>query len=368
MIDIRKLVQSDLFRKTEFGENSVNVNICRVREHPIHFHNVLEIVFVIDGSITVKSSCSNFTLVAGEYMIINAHEYHSIMKLSENPCIAYMHFRETSGEEEPLLLYDIDVLKKDSDMYYGLRKSIAGLVKAAVEGGEQRINEQGEEVLRLLYSNLKYASFLISGEKNQYKNSNVQIERINSIANYMYIHYDEPLSLSSVAENFGISRYYLSHIIKGAYGVSFKEWLNLVRVDRSEGPLLETDEPISEICFKMGFASQQYFTRYFKYYFECTPSQYRKRFREETIKYRPFDEEMLEPGEELTGFFGREMTQGVGSGITVDLGGRRCRVHIIMEREGSLESKTLTAGDEKDTSVNIRFDCDEMSIVIKPSE
>lgn len=367
MIETKQITKSSLFKKTEFGKNGVNVNICRVREHPIHFHDVLEIVLVIDGSIRVKSSCSYFTLMTGEYMIINAHEYHSIMKLSENPCIAYMHFRETSGEEEPLLLYDIDVLKKDSDMYYGLRKSIAGLAKAAVEGGEQRINEQGEEVLRLLYSNLKYASFLISGEKNQYKDSSVQIERLNSIANYMYIHYDEPLTLNSVADAFGISRYYLSHIVKGAYGVSFKEWLNLVRVDRAEGPLLETDEPISEICFKMGFASQQYFTRYFKYYFECTPSQYRKKFREKTIKYRPFDEEPWDMAEELPGFFSREMAAGRGrSGITVDLGGRRCKVHVIMEREGHLESRTLVVDEGNDSAVNISFDCDELSIVIKP--
>lgn len=268
----------------------------------------------------------------------------------------------------PLLLYDIDVLKKDAELYHSLRKSVEELIRmAAISADADQIDSGGDEILKLLFSNLQYVSFFVHGEKNRYKDSGVLMERLNKIANYMYVHLDEALTLGSVAEEFNISRYYLAHIIKGAYGMSFKEWLNLIRVDRAEMFLLEADDPISDISFKMGFSSQQYFTRCFKQYFEDTPSRYRKRLREKTIVYRPFDETLCDVRKEFPEFFG-DVRRDINGDVIIDLGGKRCRIHILTERGGQMESRTVTTegGCDKGKALNIGFDCDELAIVIKP--
>ena len=52
--------------------------------------------------------------------------------------------------------------------------------------------------------------------------------------------------------------------------------LNFLRIERASRLLRETDQPIMEIGFAVGFENFSYFIKRFRAVFGCTPSAYRK--------------------------------------------------------------------------------------------
>ena len=59
-------------------------------------------------------------------------------------------------------------------------------------------------------------------------------------------------------------------------GVTFLEYVNLVRIDHIHEELLTTDDSITSILERNGFTNYKVFSRMFHEQFAMTPSQLRK--------------------------------------------------------------------------------------------
>lgn len=365
------LYKSRLLKKEKFDNRSVNVHVCKVKEHPIHFHEVLEIIYVLQGSIVVKASCEKFTLVKDEYMLVNAYDLHSISNNSDDTIIAYIHFNEATGGDLPLLIFDMNALKRDEARYFALQKNLKYMIEAYKTSNED-VEEKGKELLKLLFTDLNYSNFDVTGRKNQYQNNEMHIGRLNEIINYLYVNYSRPLALAEVAEAFNLSKYYMAHIIKAAYGISFKELLNLVRSDRAELLLLEDDTPVGEICYKAGFTSQQHFSKSFKYYFGYTPLQYRKKFKQHTIQHKLFEEEVYSQdidALEKTMVKKQETVSGENLIINIETDNENIdSISVIKSFEGQICGETTdfhAKGSKSAKCENVKFDCEELIIIVK---
>lgn len=99
---------------------------------------------------------------------------------------------------------------------------------------------------------------------------------MSNITEYIGEHYVENISLESVAEATGISRYYVSHLFKELMDSTFVGYVNELRLNHAAMLLATTDSPIIEIASKSGFNNLSNFNRAFKMYFGKTPSTYRK--------------------------------------------------------------------------------------------
>jgi AraC-like DNA-binding protein len=99
--------------------------------------------------------------------------------------------------------------------------------------------------------------------------------RMNRIQDYLYDNYFKKVTLQDIAEREHLSIYYLSHVIKDATGLSYKEFLNYIRVEESEKLLLGTDMKVSAISEAVGFSATRYFVKYFKLWFGMEPRDYR---------------------------------------------------------------------------------------------
>lgn len=194
MIDINHFYKSSLYQKIEFGNEIVKVNICKIIEHPIHFHSHLEIVFVMDGEISVKSSSNNFILRKGEFILLNAFEIHGIKKASAEAVIAYVYFDlEMESIEQPLLIYNSNVLKKDAELYAAIRNRLIAVIDKSYFGKYDKGQslKHARDLIGFISANLKYVTYELDGERNTFAENELYIDRFNSILNYMYVHYDE---------------------------------------------------------------------------------------------------------------------------------------------------------------------------------
>jgi len=98
---------------------------------------------------------------------------------------------------------------------------------------------------------------------------------IDRALEYIEKNYQNGISLNDVAEELGISIFYLSKIIKKNTGKNFTDILSEKRIAVAM-EMLSENRSVKEITYAVGFNSQNYFTKVFKKYVGCTPREYRK--------------------------------------------------------------------------------------------
>lgn len=92
---------------------------------------------------------------------------------------------------------------------------------------------------------------------------------------YISDHFNTPLTLEDVAAHVHLHPSYFSTMFKNSTGSSFKEYLNMVRIEESKRLLSNTDYSIIDIAIATGFEDQSYFSKVFKKYTGLTPKQFR---------------------------------------------------------------------------------------------
>ncbi|MCC8137722.1 MAG: AraC family transcriptional regulator [Clostridiales bacterium] len=83
------------------------------------------------------------------------------------------------------------------------------------------------------------------------------------------------LSLETVADVAGFSKYHFSRIFKECSGYNFYDYLCLLRIKAAENLLMSKEHSITEVALLSGFSSLSTFNRMFKKKKGCTPSEYR---------------------------------------------------------------------------------------------
>lgn len=101
---------------------------------------------------------------------------------------------------------------------------------------------------------------------------------MKSIRQYITRHYQEPLTLSSVAAHFHFNPSYLSTLFSAHNNESFTEYLNKVRIEEAVKLLAVGNEQISEISEKVGYSDHSYFCKVFKKIKGVSPSQYKRKY------------------------------------------------------------------------------------------
>ncbi len=86
----------------------------------------------------------------------------------------------------------------------------------------------------------------------------------NKILDYVYEHYDKPLSNKELAAHFNYHPNYISQLFTQHTGISLHQYLLRIRVRQALYLLQTTELSVSEVATKVGFGSTSYFCQYFK--------------------------------------------------------------------------------------------------------
>ena len=96
---------------------------------------------------------------------------------------------------------------------------------------------------------------------------------------YLDTNYAEKLKITDVARFFGIHPNYLTRIFHDKFGVSPKQYLTDLKLNKSRKLLVTTESSVSVIANSLGFEDQLAFSKVFKKHFSLSPSEYRKKTR-----------------------------------------------------------------------------------------
>ncbi len=117
--------------------------------------------------------------------------------------------------------------------------------------------------------------FLMKHSKGDKKPVNLQTDYVERARQYIEEQYSYPITVEDVADYTGISRSYLFRLFQGVMNQSPKEYLLEYRISQACRLLNQTDLTVGSIAHSVGFEDNLYFSKVFKKYKSCTPSEYR---------------------------------------------------------------------------------------------
>ena len=135
----------------------------------------------------------------------------------------------------------------------------------------------------LLYNREKlryyYTNNLFKLEKDNKFSNNEQdfISQLNSLIKEHLDHSD--FTVESLAEELNVSRVQLYRKVKALLGMNISDYINNYKLESAKMMLEDTDLSVSEIAYKCGFSTPNYFSTSFKNKYGASPASYRKSYK-----------------------------------------------------------------------------------------
>lgn len=252
-----------------------------IGEHPLHWHNELELAFITEGSVIYTIHQKQFVLKAGDFILLNGGVLHSTA--SENV---------SASEKAYTMLINSSVIPPQ----------YAGKIPNAIyrNNQEERCHPEHRYVYRLVESifyeyahNYLYKEHILETyigaliplclrsesraerielSKKEVKESRIYHQIITFLRNSEYSEH----SLQAVAKALGYSPNYLCRVFKNASNMSISQYTNEMRLTMAKHLLWTTQKSICDISAECGFSSERAFHIAFKKENGMTPLAYRK--------------------------------------------------------------------------------------------
>jgi len=103
----------------------------------------------------------------------------------------------------------------------------------------------------------------------------VSLTMIRQIVNEIQQRYTENITLTDLAEKYGISISHLSSLVKNELKLPFSEYITARRIQRAKELLADESLSIAQVAEQTGYNDYFYFTRVFKKTTGLSPSKYR---------------------------------------------------------------------------------------------
>ena len=279
--------------------------------YPVHMHTgAIEIICVLDGSISISDSALNHKLTAGDVYIFNAKDPHKISSVSENNIILTLQidieYYKKYFKRLDAIYFICDSFIHKEQLVFELQYLRFLLARIHSEYQAKEINELSietltKELLSFLMEQFQHYTYRKSKEnsydiirRQEIKSEDPYYNRIYDIIDYIYVNFSKKLHLEEIAKREYLSVYYLSRYIKKACGLSFCELVAIARCEEAERLLGATDKTVDEIALEVGFSNRKHLTTYFRKWFQQTPSEYRRSLSRrfgayQNIQYGPYD-------------------------------------------------------------------------------
>lgn len=257
-------------------------------DHFAHYHEFLEILYLIEGKMNIWLNDKLFEFNEGELIIINSNESHRLESVADESRYLVVKFtpkllctfQQTPGETRYILPFLNE--KSDQPRVYSKAFVDAAGIPGLLFDAINEWNEKGvgfelalkADVLKVIRFVVKYLSDKGFTVKASVTGANIQ-QTMSNVLQYINENFTS-VSEKDVADRFGISYSYFSRSFKQTMNMSFKEYINYLKINEAQRLLLTSPDSIQDISEKLGFSSSSHFINVFKKQKNCSPKQYKK--------------------------------------------------------------------------------------------
>lgn len=251
--------------------------------YPTHWHNAVEIIMPIENPFAVHTGGKEYLLQERDIIIIPPGELHTLPP-QEGRRIIFQCDNSVLGEVSALdsvtpVFHSTVVITPETDrnLYLRAKKHILDIYSEYYAETEISDVHIYLDLINLLVSVREFQieqtqqSLACASDKVYQYNEKIRLVLRYIDQNYMY-----DISLDTLADIAGYSRYHFSRIFKQYHSMSCMQYINLRRIRAAEMMLLDPSLPITEVAMRSGFSSLSTFNRIFKDVKHCTPSSYQR--------------------------------------------------------------------------------------------
>lgn len=109
-------------------------------------------------------------------------------------------------------------------------------------------------------------------------------KQMSDILFYINHNFTKKITVESTAREFGFAGNYFGKMFFSRIGVSFKDYVNNVRLNYGYSLVIENEQTIEKIASACGFGERTYFATKFRQQFGMTPTECRGEERRQTCK------------------------------------------------------------------------------------
>lgn len=250
---------------------------------PVHQHDFYEVYFFISGNVEYNVEGKSYHLKKGDILLINPlelhqprigpdqHSYERIVLWINKNYLAHLCSNKTSlsrcfDNTNPDHTNLLSLTREQQEI---LSDRLNSLLREA--GAENYGSDLASKAI-LTSLLVELNRICIAGQSSK-KNEKDISPLVSAVLDYINSHYCEKLTLSSIAEEFFVSKYYLSHIFNSVVGTSLHRYITLKRLIHAKQMLSSGIRPTGA-AVNCGFNDYAGFYRAFTAEFGMTPKEY----------------------------------------------------------------------------------------------
>ena len=248
-----------------------------------HSHKQFELLFVLDGSTVYEfQGCDPIELAGGHFMVVPPGMMHRGEQDLRMPTtligIVLAFDARGATRNTPFTVRELGWLRRHfktnsltvHPLGPDLRRIIVQLDKR-LSGKKQDNDELSIAEMRL------HVCSAISGAARQLSAVDSRDSQfiVNAAIDYMRDCLDESLSVGKLVTHTGYGRSRFFELFRANTGMTPNDYLRRLRLEAARELLSNTSRSVTEIAFKVGFNSSQYFSTVFLQYTGLTPTGFR---------------------------------------------------------------------------------------------
>lgn len=253
-----------------FFQNCKN-EVYLARRHDLkfnaHFHDNIEIIYIISGTTRAFAGNQDCILCPGDFFISFPSFIHYYDNCSDDiefliANMPYDIFPEYSHEFNNLqpLMPKIENVDPDAAILFDKTRDVDGKYKSHI------IRAYLSVMLGMIFEKTAFISI-----------QNTPSSTIQEIVNYCKKNYTQNISLDNLSANLHISKSRITHILSEKLHIQFRTLVNQFRLNDAEYLLTNSKMNVTEIAIQSGFENIRTFNRVFAEHYHCSPSAYRKK-------------------------------------------------------------------------------------------
>ncbi len=251
----------------------------------LHYHDCLEINYVVSGSGVNFIDNNSYIMNEGDLFIINNLSHHMAISnnnlemkiITFNPQLLFTNDLKNFEYLKPFYKTNkldnnkINLSENNKELVFNLIKRIETEWKHKEIGYQLFIRAQLMELLAIFYRTLKteVSDGILSKEQLNY-------EKIRNSVEYLNINYKQDISLEGLASMSNMSRNYYCTFFKQVMNMTTIQYIDLIRINRATILLKTTSKSVLEIAEESGYNNLSSFNVAFKKITNQTPTNYRK--------------------------------------------------------------------------------------------
>lgn len=236
---------------------------------PFHWHLDIEVVYVQSGQVSFNFAKQTIELNANQFIIIPSAMMHAVSNIANEAFVLQipLAFISKFWDEPEDYLFRLD---KTDNAYQEVAKLLADLgeiYRRQAVGYRLAFNAQ-------LYA-IMYEIFTKLADKGNTELG--RTTRIKEVITYLNANFDQNLKVGTIAEMFSYHPNYLSHLFRQEMGMTVKDYLYQLRINKFYQELITTVDPVWELMERYQLTNKHVTLKRFKVTYGLTPLQVRKK-------------------------------------------------------------------------------------------